>query len=64
MCQELLNDRILNFEPDYEAKQNLVVFILFGTVTSGGKKLWVVPKSYVILCNGGGRFKLPNFTTF
>ena len=34
--------------------QNSVVFILFGIVTCG-EKLWVVPKSYVILCNSGGR---------
>ena len=40
------------------------VFILFGTVTSGGKNLWVVPKHYVILCNSGSRFELPNFTMF
>ena len=44
--------------------QNLVVFILFCTVTSGGEKLRVVPKSYTILCNSGGRFELYNFTTF
>ena len=64
MCQELLNDRILNFEPDYDAKPKFVVFILFCKVTSGGNKFWVVPKSYIILCNGDSRFELYNFTTF
>ena len=44
--------------------ENLVVFILFCTVTFGGEKLWVVPKSYTILCNSGGKFELYNFTTF
>ena len=34
------------------------VFILFGTVTSGGGILRVVSKGYIILHNIGGRFEL------
>ena len=64
MYQELLNDRILKFEPDMMLTRIFGVFLLFGTVTSGGKKFQVVPKKYIILCNSGGRFELYNFTTF
>ena len=43
-----------------------MVFILFCKVTSGGKNVWVIPKSYVMLCNSCGRFwnMLPNWVTF
>ena len=34
------------------------VFILFGTMTSGGGILRVVSKGYIILHNIGGRFEL------
>ena len=58
MCQELLNHRILNFEPDMMLTGILGVFILFGTVTSGVEILGVVSKGYIILHNVGGRFEL------
>ena len=43
------------------------VFILFGTVTSGGEILGAISKCYTLLCNIGGRSELMLlfwFTTF
>ena len=63
MSQELLGFRIQNFEPDPILCLKFMVFILFCKVTSGGKNVWVVPKSYVMLCNNCGGFliMLPNW---
>ena len=41
--------KVKNFEPDLMLNQNSRVFILFGTVTSGGRILWIIPGSYVII---------------
>ena len=65
VSQELLGFRIQNFEPDPKLGLKFVVFILFCKVTSGDKNVWVVSKSYVMLCNNCGRFliMLPNWVT-
>ena len=55
MCQELLNHIILNFEPDMTLTRIFGVFIIFGTVTSGGEILRVSSKGYIILHNIGSR---------
>ena len=53
-----MSDRILKFEPDLMLTRIFGVFILFGTVTSGGGILRVVSKGYVILHNIGSGFEL------
>ena len=53
---ELLGFKIQKFEPDPKLCLKFVVFILFCKVTSGCKNVWVVPKSYIMLCNNCGRF--------
>ena len=65
VSQELLGFRIQNFEPDTILCLKCMVFILFCKVTSGGKNVWIVPKSYVMLYNNCGRFliMLPNWVT-
>ena len=65
MCQKFLNDRILNFEPDMMLTRIFRVFILFGTVTSGGKKLRVVSKVtlYYIIIAVDLLITLPNWFT-
>ena len=65
VSQELLGFRIQNFEPDLKLCLKFMVFILFCKMTSGGKNVWVVPKSYVMLCNNCSRFliTLPNWVT-
>ena len=51
--------RILNFEPDMMLTRIFGVFILFGTVTSGGRILRVVSKRlHNIVHNVGGRYEL------
>ena len=44
MCKELLNHRILSFEPNMTMTGIFGVFILFGTVTSDDEILGVVLK--------------------
>ena len=56
--QELLSYRILNFEPDMMQTRILGLFILFGTVTSGGEILGAILKGYIILHNIGIGFEL------
>ena len=48
----------MNFEPDMTLTRIFRVFILFGTVTSGGEIWGVISKGYIILCNIGSRFEL------
>ena len=64
LCPGIAKTIIQNFEPDLVLSWKFGVFILFCEMTSGGKNLRVVPKSYITLCNSGSRFKLPNFTIF
>ena len=58
-------DRILNFEPDMMLRQNLVVFIVFGTATPSVKNAGLSKKCYVILCYKCSRLKFmqPNWFT-
>ena len=65
VSQELLGFRIQNFEPDPKLCLKFAVFILFCKVTSGRKNVWVISKSYIMLCNSCGRFwiMLPNWVT-
>ena len=58
-------DRISNFEPGMMLRQNLAVFIVFGTATPSVKNVGLSQKVYVILCYNCGRLKLmqPNWFT-
>ena len=58
-------DRILNFKPDMMLRQNLAVFIVFGTVTPSVKNVGLSQKYYVIICYNFGRlrFTQPNWFT-
>ena len=58
MWPETIKCRISNFEQDMTLTRIFGVFILFGTVTSGGEILGAISKGYIILCNIGSGFEL------